>query len=112
MFNFSINLKMRDIRTTVWGDHKDPRNRTSEFGNGKSRKLSILNPKSQFSKYSKNKPFPNKISIFTSKLPKIWGTKKNILRSSSVSHLFFERTFQKLNGRYMGGEKFELSSEL
>ena len=98
MFNFSINPKMRDDRV---GDHKDPRNRTSEFGNGKSRKLSILNPKSQFSKYSKNKPFPNKISIFTSKLPKIWGTKKNILRSFSVSHLFFERTFQKVNERSM-----------
>ena len=78
MFNFSINPKMRDIRT---GDHKDPRNRMNEYGNGKSRKICWTQ-----NLYSQNIQRINhfRISIFTSKLAKFWQTKKNILGSFSI----------------------------
>ena len=81
MFNFSINPKMRDIRT---GDHKDPRNRMNEYGNGKSRKICWTQ-----NLYSQNIQRINhfRISIFTSKLAKFWQTKKNILRSFSIYFL-------------------------
>ena len=90
---------MRDIRT---GDHKDPRNRMNEKGNGKSRKLC----------WTKNLNSQNiqrinhfRISIFTSKLAKFWQTKKNILRSFSI---YFSLDFL---GRRQGSTNDEWTKE-